>query len=238
MEEKTSNQGKRGCLTKFFIAVGIFFCVTTVLGIIMVIFDDKPKEQVTATNKQSITNEQNIISNAVPVINNDSILNEKLKGWHEDVINYKREKATSLTDINIYLAIFITYNNTINEGLSSTNNDNIKLAQDIKKRVEKIQIVEFPKLRKEYAEICAEIGWEKDMYVSVSGDKNTIINFAYAGFAANKNIKEFQENISDMVSLLRFKQTRYRWYKNASEYTYYELEVPKDIEPMVNPASN
>ena len=32
--------------------------------------------------------------------------------------------------------------------------------------------------------------------------------------------------------MLRFKQTRYRWYKGADEYTYYDLDVPSDKEPV------
>ena len=46
-------------------------------------------------------------------------------------------------------------------------------------------------------------------------------------FAANANIKAVQTDFSSTAAELRFKQTRYQWYK-GSEGTYFKIDAPPD----------
>lgn len=80
----------------------------------------------------------------------------------------------------------------------------------------------MPSYRKSFAKNLGSILWENDIYISVSGSNNTILNITGAVFAANKNIAEFQNTINRDVQHFGFKEIRYRWYKNAEEYTSYK----------------
>jgi hypothetical protein len=65
--------------------------------------------------------------------------------------------------------------------------------------------------------------------MSVTGS-GTTINFIWNRFAANKNIKEFQEGMNEILYKLRFKRSTYRWYKGADEYQYFDMNSKKDSE--------
>ena len=93
-----------------------------------------------------------------------------------------------------------------------------------------MQIKEFPKLRKEYAKVVAKLMWERDVDVSASGKNYINLNFTAGMFAANKNKKDFQEQLKDAPKMFRFRQTRYRWYKGENEYTYYTIYEGKDSD--------
>ena len=109
----------------------------------------------------------------------------------------------------------------------------IKLGVKLKSKVSKIQTKEFPNLRKKYAKIVAQIMWESDIDVSVNGTGKKYINFAGAVFATNKNKKDFQIKLQEVLEMYRFNQARYRWYKGEREYTYYTIFEGKDSEPVI-----
>ncbi|MBP1637321.1 MAG: hypothetical protein H6Q18_110 [Bacteroidetes bacterium] len=81
-----------------------------------------------------------------------------------------------------------------------------------------------PAYRKYFAKNLAASLWERDIYVTSSGNGNTIINITGGIFAANKNIQDFQNIIQADVNHFGFKQVRYRWYKGADEFTYYNIK--------------
>ena len=81
-----------------------------------------------------------------------------------------------------------------------------------------------PAYRKYFAKNLAASLWERDIYVTSSGNGNTIINITGGLFAANKNIQDFQNIIQADVNHFGFKQVRYRWYKGADEFTYYNIK--------------
>lgn len=130
---------------------------------------------------------------------------------------------TELSSMQIELALFLLWGDMILQGENSSNPDEQKLAEKLKKQVLAVQKKELPILRKEYGTFAKNTLWEEDIDVYVSGTGNTTINFSGGLFAANKNIKEFQESMSKVLNEFRYKQVRYRWYKGASEYTYYDL---------------
>jgi hypothetical protein len=103
----------------------------------------------------------------------------------------------------------------------------IRLKKELEMKLIAAQKKELPVLRKNYIKWANSEAWENDMKVSGTG---TTINFTWAGFAANKNIKKFQEGVYELLYKLRFKTVNYRWYQGASEYTYYKIDSKKDDE--------
>lgn len=141
-----------------------------------------------------------------------------------------KNEMTSATAFQITAAIYKAYASTIQEGKQSTDKEVLKLTSDLEKKVIASQVKNFPKIRKAYYQFIKQKLWENDVYVDISGSDNTVLKFTGAYFAANKNIKTTQETVFEMLTLLRFKQTQYTWYKGQDEYTYFKLETAKDTE--------
>lgn len=130
---------------------------------------------------------------------------------------------TALGDMNRIILYFEDFGVAILQGIASEDTQTIKLANQLKAKTSKIQIREFPHLRKGLAKELGKKLWEEDITVTTSSSGNSIITFTGAIFAANKNKKSAQTEISDLLRKYRFKQSRYQWIKSASEYTYYEI---------------
>lgn len=147
----------------------------------------------------------------------------------KDGIDFSNYRG-SVESIQIELILFGAWANSINDGELSEDSETKKLALLLKKKVKKYQISEFPRLRKDYAKVVANKMWENDIEVYSSGTGNRYINFAGGIFAANKNKKDFQTELQEILTLLRFKQSRYRWYKGEDEYTYWTNYEGKDSD--------
>lgn len=106
----------------------------------------------------------------------------------------------------------------------------ISYLRTVEKRLSTSQTRLLPRLRLGFRKRAGELLWEHDAYVSVSGDGNKIIHFTAPMFAANANIKAAQEQLTEILTKLRFKQVHYRWYKGADESTYYKLDTPLDAK--------
>lgn len=91
----------------------------------------------------------------------------------------------------------------------------------------------FPKMRDAYGPIIRETLWEHDITAKTVGAGFNKVEFTGGAFAANRNIKDFQKNIRMPMEMLRFKETRYRWYEDADKYTYYTLETLNDADIAV-----
>ncbi len=100
----------------------------------------------------------------------------------------------------------------------------------VEKRLSGSQQRLLPGLRLGFRKRAGSILWEHDTYVSVSGDGNRIINFSAGMFAANANIKATHEQLAEILTKLRFREVRYRWYKEADEFTYYKMDTPPDAK--------
>ena len=72
------------------------------------------------------------------------------------------------------------------------------------------------------------------MDVKVFGSGNSTIELSGAVFATNKNIKDTQTAIQDMLKKLRFDKANYKWFNGADEYNYYAIESSKDNEISIN----
>lgn len=85
----------------------------------------------------------------------------------------------------------------------------------------------LPELKKvcrtQYAKSLGNELWEDDINVETSDGGKTII-FTGAVFAANRNIKEFNERFYPTLHDLGFTKAIYKWYKYDEDYTYYTIE--------------
>lgn len=148
----------------------------------------------------------------------------------DDGDDLTRSGLTSATAFQITAALYNAYAVTINEGKGSSDNEVLRLTAELEKKVILSQQKNFPKIRKAYGEFLKNKLWEEDIYVELGGPDNTIVKFTGGYFAANKNIKETQLTLLEMLQLLRFRQTQYRWYKGQDEFTYYTIDANRDNE--------
>ena len=192
---------------------------------------DKDKKVTTGTRENAVTEET---SSPKPVGSYTSNMNLKTKIVNNikslDAGDDLMSDLSSATNIQIAAAVFIAYASIIKEGRQSSDEEILKLTADLEERVRAYQVKNFPKVRRAYYEFAKKTLWENDVDVDLSGSGNTVLKFTAGHFAANKNIKMTQESLSEMLTILRFKQTQYRWYKGEDEYTYYKMETPKDSE--------
>lgn len=144
-------------------------------------------------------------------------------------VNFSGYRGT-IESLQMELILFRTWADIITKGENSDDLEIQSLAKRLRTKVIRLQLREFPKLRDEYAKVANQKMWENDIDVYASGTGNRYINFTGGIFAANKNKKDFQEQIDEVLTLFRFKQARYRWYKEADEYTYWTMYKGKDSD--------
>jgi ribosome-binding protein aMBF1 (putative translation factor) len=140
-------------------------------------------------------------------------------------------KGENITALQMDLVLLSAYSTIIKEGENSDDEETKKLAKKLKEKVQSLQKSGFPKLRQRYTEIVKGLMWENDIDV-YSSDGGKVLNLTGGIFASNKNIKQVQETINENMQFFRFKQVRYRWYKGSDEFTYYDVNPPKDTEPV------
>lgn len=140
--------------------------------------------------------------------------------------------GNSIEELQMDIVLFASWAKIIKEAQESEDIEIKNLGENLKSKVSKIQIKEFPNLRNQYAKIVAKKLWENDIEVSANGTGKKYINFSGGVFAANKNKQEFQTQVQEILNMFRFNQARYRWYKGESEYTYYTMYEGKDSEPV------
>lgn len=221
MQEIARQTKKPWYKTPVGIVIILFFILLIVLGILAP--DTKKVEATTVaeTNKDSsIAAEAITIPFSKTFATNYESLNNDLPGSNDP------------TGIAINVGVLNAYSQMLQEATTSTNEDVQKLKPKFKSRLIERQTKLFPILRKQWADNLKDALWKEDIYVTLEGPSNNILNITGGVYAANKNIQATQETIIEMMRLLRFKEVRYRWYKNASEFTYYKTEAIKDYELM------
>ena len=144
----------------------------------------------------------------------------------------KFANGNTIDELQMDIVLFATWSKIIKEAEESEETEIKDLGKKLKSKVSQIQIREFPNLRKQYAKIVANKMWENDIEVYANGTGKKYINFTGGVFAANKNKKDFQIQVQEILKIFRFKQARYRWYKGEDEYTYYTMYEGKDSEPV------
>lgn len=162
-------------------------------------------------------------------------LDEQLTTQIETIGTFNSEDYRgTIEKINSELLLITFWSNLTKQAENSEDANINKLGKDLEAKLVQLQIKEFPKMRADYGKLAGNTLWEHDVDVTVFGSSNSIIEFTGGVFAANKNIKDAQLAVQDMLKKLRFDRANYRWYSGADEYDYYELKSSKDSEITVN----
>lgn len=88
----------------------------------------------------------------------------------------------------------------------------------------------FPILRDAYGPAMRTQLWEADGSARTFGTGYRTVEFINVAFARNANIKQIHQQMVENLMLLRFNRAQYKWFKEASEYSFYTLESPKDTD--------
>ncbi|OBQ46642.1 hypothetical protein JJL45_11615 [Tamlana sp. s12] len=190
-----------------------------------------------ADSLSNLTDEEKRIANELKVENakKEELLKQKeqlereIKSIDKGI---KFADGNTIDALQMDIVVFASWAKIIKEAEESKEVEIQNLGKKLKSKVSRIQIREFPNLRKQYAKIVSKKMWENDIEVSANGTGKRYINFSGGVFAANKNKKDFQIQVQEVLNMFRFKQSRYRWYKGESEYTYYTMYEGKDSEPV------
>ncbi len=196
---------------------------------------DKLSNKGQKISAQSTTKEEETVNANIPIeLSASTVTKEQLK---REIASFDKPYDNtsyqgSIESVQMGLVLFGAYASIIRKGKDSPDEENKKLADQLQKKVTARQVKDFPVLRKNYAKVAAENLWESNIYMTTSGANNSIVNLTGGLFASNKNIAETQKTLLDILTQFRFKEIRYRWYKDADEFTYYKLETPKDSDLM------
>lgn len=221
----------------------------TILFFILFGVTSDRKKADTANNKEIKTTTASSTKNEDPdnsknSTETSSLATEEVNSSEKTKNQLKRELASfdkpydnssyqgTITSVQMGLVLYAAYANIIKEGKDSPDEENKKLAVQLQKKVTARQVKEFPILRKNYAKVAAEKLWESNVYMTTSGANNSIVNLTGGLFASNKNIANTQKTLLEILTQFRFKEIRYRWYKEADEFTYYKIDSPKDSDPV------
>lgn len=185
--------------------------------------EDEDSEMSKPNSIQS-TNKTTSLDKIPPI----TALENQIKSLDKDDLKF--DDYDSEDKFKLFGAMWGGYAISINKYKDSKNDTLKKLASTLTAKVKQSQIKNFPKARKAYAMWAKQKLWEENIDVQLGGKSNEIMTFTAGIFADNKEIKAAQETIHEMLTLLRFKQTRYKWYREDDEYTYYTIESPKDSE--------
>lgn len=135
----------------------------------------------------------------------------------------------SVDKITIELAIFSVWASLADNAKNSNDAEIKKLGKNLETSLAILQNKEFPQMRLAWGKLLKTKMWEFNVDISVLGNKNNILEIVGAYFASNKNIKDTQLTISDMLKSLRFDRVNYRWYEYDDGY-YFTTESKNDNE--------
>jgi hypothetical protein len=200
-----------------------FLITLGVLVVIALIPKGNNVDPITSSPSDSLKNE---VSKDKPSL--ESRLTKEIESIKKgvDFSSYKGEIAS----LQLATVLFTAWGEIVREGLKSSNPNDVKLANELKKLVSKTQVRELPEIRKNYIEIARTKLWENNITVSGGGKGNTIINLTGGSFFNNKNKSDVQGTLSSILNDFRFKKANYRAYGGQDEYTYYDIDSPDDGE--------
>lgn len=203
------------------------------------------KEELKEKEEQSLEEEKNkekIVSK--PNKEEDKLKDKELENENSQKEQLERElksinkgikfaDGNTVEELQMDIVLLGSWAKLIKESENSEDEDTKKLSNQLKSKVSKLQVSVFPKLREKYTEIVARKMWENDIDVYSNGTGKKYINFSGGVFARNRNKQDFQNQVNEVLTIFRFKQSRYRWYKNEDEYTYYTMFEGKDSDLVI-----
>jgi hypothetical protein len=177
----------------------------------------------TAEQTNTQTTQNNVLKEAP--------LDEQLTTQIDTIGKFKGDDYRgSIEKINTEVLLITFWSGLTNQAKNNTDAKIKKLGKDLETKLIQLQVKEFPKMRADYGKLVGKTLWEHDVDVAVFGSSNSTIEFTGGVFAANKNIKDAQTAIQDMLKQLRFDKANYKWYSGADQYEYYDIESSKDNE--------
>lgn len=156
------------------------------------------------------------------------VLEDKLVKELNDIDSFDGSDFNTIEKLKVELALLQSWSNLIKEGVNSDDRRLMKLSNDLKFKVERLQVKEFPKMRLRFASVLKKELWTDNIEVAIGGNANSTLTFTGGIFANNANKQEYQSSLTEIFNLLRFKRINYKWYKYDDEYTYYNLETSRD----------
>lgn len=141
----------------------------------------------------------------------------------------KLDESESGEVVELYLVILDIWNDQIAKSRKYVlDEDQQSVADQYAQAVSDAQREMLPMMRDKYGPYLRKLLWEHDVTAKTVGAGFTTVAFTGGTFAANRNIKKFQENSVEKLMHLRFKRAEYRWTKYDDEYTYYTMTPPDD----------
>lgn len=172
----------------------------------------------------SKTNSNDNLSDTTNVVKINKLAN-KIKSAKSDSVSLGLGKVfdvganPSVDDILLKVLLYQAYT----EGFEKEKNPTLKRLREHNSEVaKKLWKEKSIILRKKYAKLLGDKLWEDDIEVRCENNAKTIW-FIGGVFAANRYIKEFQDNVSENLTALGFKKVCYKWADIDTDYTYYEL---------------
>lgn len=154
-----------------------------------------------------------------------TILKNEISGF--DSLDYNTDQLITGGGLS-EIALFKIAAQHIYLGNADDDSINQELSIQLAQRLEKLQVKEFPILRKQYAKTLGDNLWENDVYVRTVGKNHQYIVLQAIMFGANKNIKTFHGQIENAITMLRFKEARYTMYKGSPDFTTFRMPVQED----------
>jgi hypothetical protein len=139
-------------------------------------------------------------------------------------------KYDSKEMVLLQAAMFSSYAKTIEAAEARDNPTVKKKAAELKRGVSQFQVREFPKMRRAWVKAADQAMWESNVDATVGGNAAQTLTLVGALFASNRNIKQTQETLSEVLHQLRFKRVNYKWIPSADKFTYFTLKTPADSD--------
>lgn len=139
--------------------------------------------------------------------------------------------TSDVSSINTGLILLGTWALLYEEGGKLPLTDEARSKRDQFRRLLVNKQVQFlPALRDAYGPAMRQQLWEADGSARTIGAGYKTVEFVSVAFARNANIKQIHTEIRENLMMLRFTRAQYKWIKEASEFSYFDMDVPKDSD--------
>ncbi|MBI6629744.1 hypothetical protein [Pontibaca salina] len=139
------------------------------------------------------------------------------------------EVSSEMNDIWLAAEIFERGGQLIQEGAGlDLASEQEAARQDFRVHLSQQQAELFPKIRDAYGPALRRELWEADGWARSHAAGFRRLEVVNPLFAANRNIADFHKKSRETFLQLRFTRIDYKWFRQASEYSYMSLEPPAD----------
>jgi hypothetical protein len=141
------------------------------------------------------------------------------------------EYTESIDQINVALILIGAWTLLYEEGADlPLDEEGQQKRQRFRELLVQKQAEMLPILRDAYGPAMRSQLWIADGSARTFGNGYRTVEFVSAAFARNANIQETHSQIQENLIMLRFTRVQYKWFQEASEYSYYTLEPPRDTD--------